>query len=156
MRLKKSLILLFIGTVFGLVLAVAAAYTFGAYESKTTMNIYTGEKWTDHCFLWHTWRSDFPEEKHTKWAKTHMNAKRTYWPVSVCAVKRKWFGNTVHTDGYARDIVREIYTLSVREKRKIELLHQFHRDITNRVAKDAKDPYQRLYMMWDNKLREAP
>jgi hypothetical protein len=154
--MKRNLAWIMLGIAIGLVLSVAAAYVFGPRGSRTTMNLYTGATWTDHHLLWHTWRSERPAAEHTKWASSHLVTKRTYWPVFVCSEERGWFWGGVHGDGFARDVVREIYNLPVPEERKIELLHEFHENIGNVVVLDSKEPYKRLYEMWDERSKEEP
>lgn len=154
--MKRNLRWLAIGIGIGIVLSVATAYVCGPRGSQTQMNLYTGETWTTHHLLWHTWRTSDPVGAHTKWALAHVRAGRTYWPVFVCAQQRGWFTGTMCADGIARDIVREICELSAPEERKIELLHEFHEDIGHIVAVDDKAPYMTLYKTWDGKLKDKP
>ncbi len=156
LQVKKTIGWIVLGIGIGIALSVAAAYVFGARSSVTYMDLYTGASWTDNHLLWHTWRSESPVAEHTAWARSHFSTDRRYWPVRVCFSSRGWFGRTIVGDAFPRDIVWEIYRLSVPEERKIELLHQLHLDIGSVVAGNSNAPYGTLYTMWDEKLKEAP
>ena len=154
--MKRVLTWIGLGIGIGILLSVAAAYAFGPRGASTHMNLYDGATWTDHNWLWHNWRTEDPVAEHTKWARSHMTTKRTYWPVFVCSGQRRWFGGTYVADGFARDMVREIYTAPLTQERKIELLHEYHQGIEVVLAVDRQPPYRTFYDQWDSKLKESP
>jgi hypothetical protein len=150
MKMGKELRWITLGIGIGIVVSAVSVYVLGPRGSTTEMNLYTGETWTRHYLLGHTWRTDAPVEEHTRWALAHVQPGPKYWPVFVCAHQRGWFGGTVEGDGFVRDIAREIYELPIAEERRIALLHEFHQDIGTVVA---VKPYKTLYEMWDERLK---
>jgi hypothetical protein len=76
--------------------------------------------------------------------------------VFVSDVSRRWFGGTIVGDGFPRNIVRELYELPITKEEKIELLHEYHKNISTVVAVSSKDVYRELYKMWDEKLKIKP
>lgn len=140
-----------LGIGIGIIASVVSAYVLGPRGSTTEMNLYTGETWTTHHLLWHSWRTNGPVGEHTKWALAHVQPGPKYWPAFVGSHQHGWFGGTVDADGSARDFVKEIYGLRIAEEQRIALLHEFHRDIGSVTA---VKPYNTLYEMWNDRLED--
>ena len=158
--MRKNLRWIALGIGIGISLSVAAAYVFGPRGSTAQMNLYTGAKWTYHHLLWHTWLTEHPVAEHTKWARSNMGTERTNYTVFRFSYGRGWFDSLEHGDGFARDIVKKIYELSVPDERKIELLHEFHQDIERmRDVNDKnrdKNHYKTLCKKWVERLEDNP
>jgi hypothetical protein len=160
--------LLFVGFLLGVLASflvlVVIACKWGPWTQNFTMDRYSG-----HSIVYTNRAGKQTSVAGTispwmQWARDHQDPIRTWYVYGAGMQRTEWFGQELAVDCFLRDYVYEIYKLPVPEQEKVELLHEYYRDLdAMKLKEQQQNEYwnfmKPFYEKWDQKLKtfkEAP
>lgn len=134
------------------------ASKWGPWTQNFMMDRYSGHSivYTNRAGIQSSVPSPFAPSM--QWAKDHQDPERTWYVYGAGMQRTEWFGEELAVDCFLRDYVYGMYKLPVPEQEKVELLHEYHRDLDAMKLKERQQNEYYNFMepfrtKWDEKLK---
>ena len=154
--------LLLVGFLFGVLASflalVVIACKWGPQGESIQEDMYSGRIIKYKFFLWTRSQVSVPMPPYAQWAIDHQDPVKSWYLFAASTGRGEWFGEMQSVDTKTRSHVYEIYSLPLPEEEKVDLLHQYHRDLDALILKEQerKDHFyfmESFHTTWDKTLK---
>lgn len=163
---KSAWRMLLIGFLLGVLASFMAlvfiAFKWGPQGESSEVDLYSGNTITYKFFLSKRSQISEPNQPHVQWAIQHQDPVRSWYVFAANVQRVEWFGDMQSVESATRSYVYEIHSLQIPEEEKVNLLHQYHKDLDTlklklekyRESFSYKEPLEQFHTNWEKKLEE--
>lgn len=135
-----------LGVLVSFLALVVVAFKWGPQGESVSIDLYSGNLIKHSFFLSRRTHTELPKDAHVQWAIDHQYPVKSWYQTGSNISRSEWFGEMMSVDFMVRPYVYDIYSLSIPEDEKVQLLHQYHQDLD--ALKSKQDEYVQSHDFW--------